>query len=80
MVKINLEVRDIREVCRSAELCIEIANYKCPYEYGYKVVWIFNYWSCHRAYADDGLLANRMNPNQMENGLCCKTVWRGKVQ
>lgn len=61
--------------------CVEIAECKYPCEQGYKVVWIFDHSSCHGAYADDALLASRMNAKPGgKQALLHDTVWEGKVQ
>ena len=38
-----------------------IAEIKYPREKGYRLVWIFDHSSCHGAFAEDALNANRMN-------------------
>ena len=60
---------------------VQIVECKYPCEQGYKVIWIFDHSSCHGAYADDALLANRMNAKP--GGKQAKlrdTVWDGKIQ
>ena len=60
---------------------VQIVECKYPREQGYKVTWIFDHSSCHGAYADDALLANRMNAKP--GGKQAKlrdTVWEEKVQ
>ena len=59
----------------------KIVECKYPREQGYKGIWIFDHSSCHGAYADDALLANRMNAKP--GGKPAKLrdrVWEGKVQ
>ena len=43
------------------ECAATIAEIKYPRDKGYRLVWFFDHSSCHRAYADDALNANRMN-------------------
>ena len=61
--------------------CALITEYKYPREQGYKVVWVFDHSSCHGAYADDALIASRMNAKPGgKQPLLRDTVWDGKVQ
>ena len=59
----------------------QIVECKYPREQGYKVIWIFDHSSCHGAYADDALLASRMNakPGGKQTKLR-DTNWDGQVQ
>ena len=59
--------------------CALIAKCKYPREEGYKVVWVFDYLSCHRAY--DTLIASWMNAKPGGNkALLHDTIWNGKVR
>lgn len=58
-----------------------ITECKYPREQGYNVVWVFDHSSCHRAYAEDTLIASRMNAKPGGKQLLLRdTVWDGKVQ
>ena len=58
-----------------------IAECKYPKEQGYKVVWVFDHSSCHGAYADDALIATRMNAKPGgKQALLRDMIWDGKVQ
>lgn len=61
--------------------CAQIAECKYPKEKGYKVVWVFDNSSCHGAYAEDSLNANRMNANlEGSNLLCVIPYGRGNLK
>ena len=61
------------------EVAATIAEVKYPREEGYRLVFIFDHSSCHGAYADDALNANKMNmkPGGKQPAMP-NTVWRGK--
>ena len=61
------------------EVAATIAEVKYPREEGYRLVFIFDHSSCHGAYADDALNANKMNmkPGGKQPAMR-NTVWRGK--
>ena len=52
---------------------------KYPKEEGWKVVWVFNQSSCHKAMAADALDASKMNVNPGGKQLNTHdTVWAGR--
>lgn len=57
---------------------VVIANVHYPKEEGWKVVWVFDQSSCHKAMASDALDAAKMNVNP--GGKQPDTVWGGKPQ
>ena len=63
------------------EYAAKITECKYPRSDGYKVVWIFDHSSCHRAFADDALNAYKMNARPGgKQPLMRDTVWQGRVQ
>ena len=60
---------------------IAIAKIKYPMEEGWKVVWVFDQSSCHKAMAADALDALKMNVNPGgKQSKMTDTVWAGKPQ
>ena len=43
------------------EYCAKIAECKYPRSDGFRVVWVFDHSSCHRAFAENALNAYKMN-------------------
>lgn len=58
--------------------CTEITQCKYP---GYKIIWIFDHSSCHGAYAEDALIASKMNAKPGGKQPAMRdTYWNGVVQ
>ena len=53
------------------EHAYEIADVKYPKGEGWKVVWVFDQSSCHKAMAPDALDAAKMNVNQAGSSQLC---------
>ena len=63
------------------EEAVSIADIKYPKEEGWKVVWVFDQSSCHKAMAADALDASKMNVNPGgKQPKMHETVWAGKPQ
>ena len=60
---------------------VAIANVRYPKEEGWKVVWVFDQSSCHKAMASDALDVSKMNVNPGgKQPKMRDTVWGGKPQ
>ena len=63
------------------EEAVAIADIKYPKEEGWRVVWVFDQSSCHKAMAADALDATKMNVNpEGKQPAMRDTVWAGKPQ
>ena len=66
---------------KQIQIAVEIAEAKYPKEQGYRLFWIFDQSSCHTAYAEDALNANKMNARPGgQQPLMHDTMWKGKLQ
>ena len=63
------------------EHACEIADVKYPRDQGWKIMWVFDQSSCHKAMALDALDASKMNVNPGgKQPAMHDTVWAGKPQ
>lgn len=66
---------------KQMENAVEVAEAKYPKEQGYRLFWVFDQSSCHGAYSDDALNANKMNAKPGgKQPLMHDTVYNGKPQ
>ena len=66
---------------KQMQSAVEIAESKYPKHQGYRLFWVFDQSSCHTAFADDALNANKMNARPGgQQPLMRDTVWNGKPQ
>ena len=66
---------------KQVQIAVEIAEAKYPKEQGYRLFWIFDQSSCHTAYAEDALNANKMNAHPGgQQPLMHDTMWKGMLQ
>lgn len=63
------------------EHACEIAEVKYPHDDGWKIVWVFDQSSCHKAMSPDALDASKMNVNPGgKQPAMHDTVWAGEPQ
>lgn len=63
------------------KIAVDIAEAKYPRESGWKLVWVFDQSSCHKAMSDDALDASAMNVKPGgKQPIMRDTVWAGATQ
>ena len=66
---------------KQMEKAVEVAEAKYPNEKGYRLFWVFDQSSCHTAFNDDALNANKMNARPGgQQPIMRDTIWNGKSQ
>lgn len=66
---------------KQMESAVEVAEAKYPKGNGYRLYWVFDQCSCHAAFAEDALNANKMGARPGgKQPLMRDTVWNGKPQ
>lgn len=66
---------------KQIQFAIDIAEAKYPRDQGYRLFWLFDQSTCHTAYAENCLNANRMNAKAGgQVPLMRDTVWNNKPQ
>ena len=66
---------------KQIENAITIAEIKYPNSEGYRWYWVFDHSSCHAAYAEDALIASRMNAKPGgAQPVMHDTVYNGRIQ